>query len=128
MPKLDHVALEVSDIRQAIEFYTGKLGFTLASKSVNPEQQEEYCFLKSDGLNLELISDMKKNGMEKRKIERPFCPHICFSTDDMAKTIQDLREKNIEIIHGPLEIPGEETWVYFADPDGNVLEYIQWYK
>ena len=26
------------------------------------------------------------------------------------------------------EIEGEETWVYFADPDGNVLEYIQWYN
>jgi hypothetical protein len=27
-----------------------------------------------------------------------------------------------------LAIEGEETWVYFADPDNNVLEYIQWYK
>jgi lactoylglutathione lyase len=34
----------------------------------------------------------------------------------------------VPILRGPLEIPGEETWVYFADPDNNVLEYIQWYQ
>lgn len=46
----------------------------------------------------------------------------------MKKTMRELRTKNIDLIKGPFEIPGEETWVYFADPDGNVLEYIQWYK
>lgn len=46
----------------------------------------------------------------------------------MEKTIKELQAKNIEIIRGPLEIECEETWVYFSDPDGNVLEYIEWYK
>jgi hypothetical protein len=42
----------------------------------------------------------------------------------MEKTKNELKAKNIEIIRGALEIAGEETWVYFADTDGNVLEYI----
>jgi catechol 2,3-dioxygenase-like lactoylglutathione lyase family enzyme len=128
MPKLDHIALEVSNLDRAIEFYTEKLGFILKSKSTNEEQQEDYCFLKSEGTSLELISDLKKSYSEEHKIQRPYCPHICFETDDMEKTINELRAKNIEIIRGPLEIAGEETWVYFSDPDGNVLEYIEWYK
>jgi catechol 2,3-dioxygenase-like lactoylglutathione lyase family enzyme len=128
MPKLDHIALEVSDTDRAIEFYTDKLGFELVSRAVNDEEQEEYCFLKSDGTSLELISDLKKSYREKQKIRRPYCPHVCFVTDDMEKTLQELRAKDIEIIRGPLEIAGEETWVYFTDPDNNVLEYIQWYK
>ena len=128
MPKLDHIALEVSDTDRAIEFYTDKLGFELVSRAVNDEEQEEYCFLKSDGTSLELISDLKKSYTEKQKIHRPYCPHVCFETDDMKKTLEELRAKDIEIIRGPLEIAGEETWVYFADPDNNVLEYIQWYK
>ena len=104
------------------------MGFTLKSRATNEEQQEEFCFLTSEGTFIELISDLKKNYGEKQNIQRPYCPHICFVTDDMEKTIKELRAKNIEIIHGPLEIAGEETWVYFADPDGNVLEYIKWYK
>ena len=128
MPKLDHIAIEVSNIDRAIEFYADKMGFILDSRAVNKDQQEEYCFLKSDGTNLELISDLKKSYNKKQKIQKPYCPHIGFVTDDMDRTIKELQTKNIEIIQGPLEIAGEETWVYFSDPDGNVLEYIQWYK
>jgi catechol 2,3-dioxygenase-like lactoylglutathione lyase family enzyme len=128
MPKLDHIALEVSNLDRAIDFYTEKMGFILGSRSTNEEQQEEYCFLNSEGITLELISDLKKSYLEKQNLQRPYCPHICFVTDDMDKTVKELRSKNIEIIRGPLEIEGEETWVYFADPDGNVLEYIEWYK
>ena len=128
MPKLDHIAVEVSNIDKAIDFYTIKLDFLLISRAVNEEQQEEYCFLESEGTSLELITDLKKNYKTKKKVERPYCPHICFATDNMEETVKDILAKDIEIIHGPLEIKDEETWVYFSDPDGNVLEYIQWYK
>ena len=128
MPKLDHVALEVSNLDRAIEFYTDNLGFALKSRATNEEQQEEYCFLESEGTCLELISDLQKTYREERAFQRPYCPHICFATDDMEETIKELQARDIHIIRGPLEIAGEETWVYFADPDGNVLEYIQWYK
>ena len=128
MPRLDHIALEVSDMDRALEFYTDKMGFILVSREINDEEKEEFCFLKSDGTSLELISDLDKSYGEKKEIRKPYCPHVCFETDDMDKTIRELRAKKIEIIRGPLEIAGEETWVYFADPDNNVLEYIQWYK
>lgn len=128
MPELDHIALEVSDMDRALEFYTDKLGFDLLSRAINEDQQEEYCFLKSHGISLELISDLTKSYNERHEFQRPYCPHICFKTDDMAQTIKELRENSIEIVRGPLEITGEEIWVYFSDPDGNVLEYIQWFK
>ena len=128
MPKLDHIALEVSNIDKAIDFYTIKLDFSLISRAVNEEQQEEYCFLESEGTSLELITDLKKNYKTKKKVERPYCPHICFDTDNMEETVKDILAKDIKIIHGPMKIKDEETWVYFSDPDGNVLEYIHWYK
>ena len=127
MPKLDHIALEVSNIDKAIDFYTIKLDFLLISRAVNEEQQEEYCFLESEGTSLELITDLKKNYKTKKKVERPYCPHICFATDNMEETVKDILAKDIKIIHGPMKIKDEETWVYFSDPDGNVLEYIHWY-
>ena len=127
MPKLDHIALEVSIIDRAVAFYTDKMGFTLYSRAINEDEQEEFCFLRAEGINLELISDLDKDYGNRRKVERPYCPHICFVTNDMDKTLKELKAKGIEIIRGPLEIKGEETWIYFSDPDGNVLEYIQWY-
>jgi len=126
MPRLDHIAIEVSKTDVAIDFYTKKLGFRLISRAINKEEQEEYCLLESEGMRIELICDLNKN-YEKKSIEKPYCPHICFVTDNMSTTMKELQKNNIRILRGPLAIDGEETWVYFEDPDGNVLEYIQWY-
>jgi catechol 2,3-dioxygenase-like lactoylglutathione lyase family enzyme len=57
MPDLDHIAIEVSNTNIAIKFYTEKLGFTLNSRAINEAEQEEYCFLSSNGTNLEIICD-----------------------------------------------------------------------
>ena len=127
MPKLDHVALEVSNIDLSIEFYTQKLGFVFVSRAIDEKEHEEYCYLESNGFSLELLKDLENNEPAAKKIKRPYCPHICFATDDMEKTLTDLQSKNIKVIQGPLVIEGEATWVYFADPDFNVLEYIKRY-
>ena len=125
MPKLDHVAIEVSDMNASIDFYTKKLGFEFISRNIDEKEKEEYCYLRSDGFYLELLHDNLKNTLPRKEANRPYCPHICFSTDNMEETIKTLQSKNISIIHGPLIIENEATWVYFADPDFNVLEFIQ---
>ncbi len=44
----------------------------------------------------------------------------------MDAVIRILQENHIEILDGPNEIPDSEQWIYFMDPDMNVLEYIVW--
>ncbi len=125
MPKLDHVALEVSDMNTSIEFYMKKLGFEFISRNVDEKEKEEYSYLKSGDFYLELLQDKLKNTLPRKEAVRPYCPHICFATDNMDEAIKTLQLKNITIIHGPLIIENEATWIYFADPDFNVLEFIQ---
>ena len=127
MPELDHIALEVSNMDISIDFYTKKLGFSFVSRAINENEKEEYCYLESEGFNLELLKDLTKKTSSRKEAQRPYCPHICFSTNNMNETINELNSKNIKIIHGPLKIENEATWVYFADPDFNVLEFIQRY-
>jgi len=128
MDKYDHVAFQVSNMDAAIQFYVGKLSFTLSSRAVNAEEREEYAFLALGDLRLELIQDLKQAAYQKPDIKPPYCPHLAIETDDMERAVARLREEGVPIIRGPLAIVGEETWVHFADPDNNVLEYIQWYK
>ena len=128
MEKYDHVAFQVSNMDVAIQFYVEKLGFTLSSRAVNSEEGEEYAFLALGDLRLELIQDLKQRDYQKPQVKPPYCPHLAIETDDMERAVGRLREREVPIIRGPLEIAGEETWVYFRDPDNNVLEYIQWYE
>lgn len=128
MGQFDHVAFQVGNMDTAIQFYVEKLGFTLSSRAVNQEEGEEYVFLVLGDLRLELIQDLSQAAHLKPDIKPPYCPHLAIGTDNMERAVAHLREKDVPIIRGPLVIEDEVTWVYFADPDNNVLEYVQWYK
>ena len=128
MEKYDHVAFQVSNMDAAIQFYVEKLNFTLSSRAVNQDEMEEYAFLALGDLRLELIQDLNHADYEKPQIKPPYCPHLAIETDNMERAVAYLTEKGVPIIHGPLAIEAEVTWVYFSDPDNNVLEYVHWFK
>jgi catechol 2,3-dioxygenase-like lactoylglutathione lyase family enzyme len=122
----DHTAFQVSDLDLAIDFYVSKLGFDLAFRSVNQVEQEAYAFLTLGDLRLELIQHLG-SPYSKPSVHPPYCPHLAIQTTDMGQAMARLKEAKVPILRGPLAIEGEESWVYFCDPDNNVLEYIQWH-
>jgi lactoylglutathione lyase len=125
MHKNDHTAFRVSDLDAAIRFYTESLGLRLLFRSVNHKEQEAYAFLELEGGNLELLQTLNA-AFPRPEIEPPYCPHLALETDDMAKVQDMISQKGIEVVKGPLEIPGQEKWLYISDPDNNVVEYIEW--
>jgi len=127
MNKNDHIAFQVSDLDAAIEFYTESLGLRLLFRDENIAEQEEYAFFELQGGNLEII---QKLGVPfvKRPLITPYCPHLALSTEDMNQVLDMIAEHHIQVVKGPLEVPGEEKWIYIADPDNNVIEYIEWVK
>ena len=121
----DHGAFSVSNLEEAIRFYTEKLGFLFLFQNENPQHGERYAFLDFQGARLELI-EMTGEPFIPAKPVRPYCPHLCFETDDLDEVLTRLAENGIELLDGPNEIPGCERWIYFTDPDQNVVEYIIW--
>jgi catechol 2,3-dioxygenase-like lactoylglutathione lyase family enzyme len=122
----DHTAFQVSDMDKAIAWYKNTLGFEFLFRGTNEEEKEEYAFLKYGESRLELIQDLL-TPYEKPIIKKPFCPHLCLEVESMELALKIINDHGLTIVRGPLEIKDEETWVYFADPDHNILEFIQWY-
>ncbi len=122
----DHVAFEVADIDAAIEFYCGPLGMELMFKEVDPGHGEAFAFFALDGGNLELLQRLDRPMPPRPKPEPPWCPHVALKTDDMDETIRMLKSNNVLILKGPLETPGKVKWLYAADPDYNIIEFVQW--
>ena len=121
----DHGAFRVRNLEDAIQFYVDKLNFHLLFKNQSEEYGEKGAFLEYNGARLELLETMGVS-YEPIRPERPYCPHLCFETNDMDGVIATLKKNGIEILDGPNEIPGSERWIYFLDLDLNVLEYIMW--
>jgi catechol 2,3-dioxygenase-like lactoylglutathione lyase family enzyme len=130
MRRLDHVALQVSDLDAAILFYTEKLKLKLLFRTVDEVHHEAFCFLELEGGNLELLQSLddqnRPTPFAPPPIRAPYCPHIALAADDVDGLLAELREEGVSIIKGPLEIPGKVRWGYVADPDNNVIEFVQW--
>ncbi|MBI5302016.1 MAG: VOC family protein [Chloroflexi bacterium] len=125
MNKNDHTAFQVSNLDAAIRFYTESLGLHLLFRNVNQAEHEAYAFLELNGGNLELIQ-MLDAPFVKPRITPPYCPHFALEAKDMAQILEMINTKGITVVKGPLEIPGEEKWIYISDPDNNVIEFIEW--
>ncbi|MCK9288345.1 MAG: VOC family protein [Sphaerochaetaceae bacterium] len=123
--KYDHTAVQVSDIDASIEFYTTNLGLTLKSVEVSDSLHIKFAFLEINGSKFELIEDLRGN-FKKPQLSAPFCPHFCFEVDDMDTAVKQLRDAGIELLSEPTACVAGEIFVYFKDPDNNVLEFIQW--
>lgn len=130
MPRLDHVALQVTDIDASIAFYQDVLGLPLLFKKADPDHQEIFAFLELDGGNLELLAHVGGDGKplprELPPLKKPYCPHVALGVDDLDHVVASLEARNIPLVDGPLIIPGQVRWLYISDPDNNVIEYVQW--
>lgn len=125
--KFDHGAFQVSDLDRSVQFYTEKLGFSVKRRTVSPEVGEAGAIVSLNGVDIELIQDLKSAFTPLPEPRAPYCPHLCFSVDDLDAELSRLERGGVPVVFGPMEIPGEERWLYFADPDNNMLEYIVWY-
>jgi len=125
MLRMDHVALPVSDMDTAIQFYAEKLGLRMMFREIDEAEQEEFTYFELEGGNLELLRSLAV-AYEKPAITLPYTPHLALSTNDMAATLKLIEAQHIPIVRGPLKIEGKVTWLYIADPDNNVIEFVQW--
>ena len=126
MLRLDHVAVPVSDMEAALQFYGEKLGLKFMFREVDPVEQEDFAYFEVEGGNLELLKSLA-HPFDKPDIKPPYCPHLALATSDMNATLRLIQERGLRLIKGPLKIEGKVTWLYIADPDNNVIEFVQWF-
>lgn len=138
---VNHMSFTVSDLDQAVRFYHEVLGLEVASVAErSPEFSEKatgvrgahlrIAYLKSRNGAIELIQYLAPPG-EKRVGQR--CDvgssHVCFNVEDFSAMVQRLYEHRVKLVHPPLEIPAGpnkgKRMLYFEDPDGNTLEFIE---
>jgi catechol 2,3-dioxygenase-like lactoylglutathione lyase family enzyme len=123
--KNDHIAFQVSDMEAAIAFYTNQLGLRLLSCTQDEEHGEIFAYLELQGGNLELLQKMN-HIYQKPAISSAYCPHLALATDNLAQVHERLLAQGVPILNGPNEIPHQVKWLYIADPDNNVIEFVEW--
>lgn len=120
--QLSMVTRIVEDQDEAIEFYTGKLGFELTGDHPGPHGRFVTVSPAGDDVDLVLMSP---DGFPEEDAER-FRGQIgtdwgmIYLVEDCRETYEELRERSVEFLGEPEEMP----WgiqVVATDPDGNEI-------
>ncbi len=116
--RIDHVALDVSDLEASASFYQKHFGFDRYNDYTTPTGLR-IAYLKLGGTVLELVGERHgaMNGF-----------HFCLITDDFDTAVSTLKADGLPIVTAPhptgAREPGEEGWrrVVFGGPDGEQIE------
>lgn len=101
---------------KALEFYVSILGFEIIKKD---HHYPEFVVVQQESFPIALHRIENLEPTESRVI-------LGIAVDDLAKTLEELKTKDVKIIH---EAPQKFFGGLFAgiyDPSGNMLELIEW--
>lgn len=122
---LEHVAVAYRNTDAAAQWYCDVLGFEIVFKAMNPTHGVHYYFVKDPaGTGLIEIIPMPKDDRTDLGQTSTTHIHIAFDVDDMDAAIAHLKAKGVKIDGPPAQI-GETRLVFFRDPEGAPLQFVQ---
>jgi catechol 2,3-dioxygenase-like lactoylglutathione lyase family enzyme len=121
-----HIALLVNDYDEAIEFYTGKLHFTLVENTVLSDAKR-WVLIAPPGstgcclLLAKAVNDEQKSRIGNQTGGRVF---LFLNTDNFERDYQNLLDNRVTIIRPPVK-ESYGTVAVFADLYGNLWDLIE---
>jgi catechol 2,3-dioxygenase-like lactoylglutathione lyase family enzyme len=113
----------VPDIREALDFYTDKLGFRVISDEA--EGEFAYATAAIPGASWRFVfvtPDLHGEELAERfKAEVGFAPHFLLTTEDLNAEIKRLESKGVEITEYPKLAANGKIQAHFKDFCGNVI-------
>lgn len=95
--KLDHIAISVPGLAEAIEKWSTDLGFSMDGTEDVPSQQTRTAFLAlpATGAHLELVTPLDGKGPIADSLAKrgPGLHHLCFRTDDLDADVARLKAR-----------------------------------
>ena len=116
-----HIALWVSDLSRAKEFYGARLGFTVIRETPRAERGDVILDMRMGDIALELFC----GGAHPPRASYPEAlglRHLAFRVDDMDAAVKALREAGIEPEPIRADAYTGKRMTFFFDPDGQPLE------
>jgi len=100
LKRLNHVAVLVPDLDQALTFWQDQLGLSLDHVEVVSSMAVKIAFLPLGESEIELVQPTTgDSGLAKYLSNRgPGLHHICIETDDISAKLAELNEKGVGLI------------------------------
>jgi methylmalonyl-CoA epimerase len=130
--RIDHVAVIVRSIEQALVFYRDTLGITPGSIKEVPTEQIRIAFLPMGGpggSEIELIEPTNPDSSLAKFLERrgEGLHHICLEVDDIDAALTEMQEKGAPVLDKQPRIAadGRAIFLHPKGTNGVLLELVE---
>ncbi|MCS6911425.1 MAG: methylmalonyl-CoA epimerase [Anaerolineales bacterium] len=98
--KINHIALVVDDLDEALAFWRDGLGLELQEIEEVPEQEARVAFLPIGESHVELVKPTTEtSGLARYLAKRgPGMHHVCVQVPDIAATLERLKARQVRLI------------------------------
>jgi catechol 2,3-dioxygenase-like lactoylglutathione lyase family enzyme len=127
----DHVGISVTpdDLDATLDWYSSKLDFAVDRRFV--VDGTTFAFIVSGGVKIELVAGAShRNEAPTDDLLASLDPerlhHLCIAVEDLDATVSQLRERDVQLIGGPMDVPAiGQRIAFITDNIGNVIELAE---
>ena len=122
--KINHIAVAVTDIEEALNFWQDGLGLFVDQVENVPSQKAVVAFLPVGESEVELVKPTaEETGLAKFLAERGGgVHHLCFEVDNIEEMLAHLMSKGVRLINEtPQVLPGRKMAFVHPKSTGGVL-------
>lgn len=127
--KINHVAIVVKDIDEALKFWRDQLGLELDHVEDVPSQASIVAFLPVGEGEVELVQPTTVDAGIAKYLETrgEGMHHLCIEVDDIAEHLTLLKEKQVRLINEePLVLPGRKmAFIHPKATNGVLIELYE---
>jgi methylmalonyl-CoA/ethylmalonyl-CoA epimerase len=119
--KIEHIALAVSDLDEAIEHYSKVWGLELEHREIVEDQGVEEAMFPLGESYIQLLAPLSPDSTVAKFIERrgEGLHHIAYEVDDLTKSLADLKTNGVKLIDQEPRTGSRGTKIAFVHPAGN---------
>lgn len=118
--RLNHVAIAVPDLAEAVRVYRDLLGATTSAPQALPENGVTIVFVELDNTKIELLHPLGSSSRIRKFLERHPAGglhHVCYSVEDIEASQRKLTEKGARILgDGTPRVGAHGKPVLFLEP------------
>jgi lactoylglutathione lyase len=119
MRRVDYVIQYVESLRRSVTFYRDVIGLKVRIEG------DGYVEFAMANTKFSLFERSKLPELIGREGGSAPCGEIGFLIEDVDEEAERLRGLGVEILSGPIDRPWHERTLHIADPDGNIIEFVQ---
>jgi len=126
---IDHLGIAVRSLDEALEFYTGQLGMSVALRETVEQEKVRVAMLPAGESRIELIEPSQPDSAITRFLEKrgEGLHHVALRVPDLTAALERLNAAGARILNEPRRGAGGHLYVFVhpASTGGVLLELIQ---